>query len=126
MDAFSRSHRRTVRAAGRVGDAERRAHLQPVHLLPILMGPLHRRWERLLIALFVATIAVPGLATIPGIDRPDAATENRTLAPFPTLHFDLASLGAFPDAFTKYFEDNFSFRTRLVKWQAAFRFRELN
>jgi hypothetical protein len=41
------------------------------------------------------------------------------------VHLDLASVRTFPDAFTKYFEDNFSFRTRLVKWQAAFRFREL-
>ena len=39
---------------------------------------------------------------------------------------NLAALRAFPDAFTKDFEDNFSFRARLVKWQAAFRFRELN
>jgi len=89
------------------------------------MAPLHHRWERLLIALFVLTIAVPGLATIAGIDRPDAATENRNLAPFPSVRLDLASWRAFPDAFTTYFEDNFSFRSRLVRWQAAFRFREL-
>jgi alginate O-acetyltransferase complex protein AlgJ len=89
------------------------------------MDRLHRFWERALIAVFVATIAVPGLATLAGIDRPDAVSENRTLAPFPDLRLNLASLRAYPDAFTKYFEDNFSFRTRLVKWQAAFRFREL-
>src|SRR4029453_18224855 len=92
--------------------------------LSIFVGGFYPRSERLLIAIFVATIAIPGLATISGIDRPDAVTENRTLASFPSFR-DLASLRAFPDAFTKYFEDNFSFRTRLVKWQAAFRFREL-
>ena len=86
------------------------------------MGRLHRFWERLLIAIFVVTIAIPGVATLAGIDRPDAVNENRTLAPFPTVRWDLASLQGLPDAFTKYFEDNFSFRTRLVKWQAAFRF----
>jgi len=89
------------------------------------MGRLHRFWERLLIAIFIVTIAIPGVATLAGIDRPDAVNENRTLAPFPTVRWDLASLQALPDAFTKYFEDNFSFRTRLVKWQAAFRFHEL-
>jgi hypothetical protein len=89
------------------------------------MGPLHRFWERLLVALFVLTITVPALATIAGIDRPDAVSENRTLAPLPNLRMDLASLRAFPDAFAKYFEDNFSFRTHLVKWQAALRFHAL-
>jgi alginate O-acetyltransferase complex protein AlgJ len=89
------------------------------------MGPLHRFWERCLIALFVATITIPALATIAGIDRPDAVNENRTLVPLPGLRLDLASLRTFPDSFTKYFEDNFSFRTRLVKWQAALRFRGL-
>ena len=89
------------------------------------MNRLHRVWERLLIVVFLVAIELPGLAMMAGIDRPTAGSENRTLTPFPTLHLDLESLRAFPDAFTKYFEDNFSFRTRLVTWQAAFRFRQL-
>ena len=90
------------------------------------MARLNRSSERLLVILFVAVLVVPGLATIAGIDRPTKRDENRELAKFPEVHLDLASLRAFPDAFTTYFEDNFSFRARLVKWQAAFRFRELN
>jgi hypothetical protein len=89
------------------------------------MARLHPLWERILIALFVATIAIPGLATVAGIDRPTSRSENRELAPFPAMPTDLASLRAFPDAFTRYFEDNFSFRGHLVQWQAAFRFRQL-
>ena len=89
------------------------------------MNRLHRLWERLLIVVFVVAIVLPGLAMMAGIERPTAESENRTLAPLPSLRLDLQSLRAFPDAFTRYFEDNFSFRTRLVKWQAAFRFREL-
>ena len=89
------------------------------------MSPLHRVWDRVLIVVFIAVIALPGIATIARIDRPTVADENRALAPFPELHATLASLSAFPDAFTRYFEDNFSFRARLVRWQAAFRFREL-
>jgi hypothetical protein len=66
------------------------------------------------------------VATIAHIDRPTSRDENRELAKFPTLEPTLASLRAFPDGFTQYFEDNFSFRARLVKWQAAFRLRDLH
>jgi hypothetical protein len=89
------------------------------------MSRLHLTWNRVLIVAFLATIAIPGLATMAGIDRPTSRDENRELAKFPPLRFDIATLRAFPDAFTRYFEDNFSFRGRLVRWQAAFRFEEL-
>jgi hypothetical protein len=86
---------------------------------------LPRVWNRIIIALFLVTIVTPGIATLLGIDRPTSRDENRELAPLPALKLDIGSLAALPDAFTRYFEDNFSFRTRLVRWQAAFRFREL-
>ena len=89
------------------------------------MTRLHHIWDRILIAVFVVTIVAPGIATVAGIDRPSSRDENRELARLPAVRFDAASLRALPDAFTRYFEDNFSFRTRLVRWQAAFRFREL-
>jgi alginate O-acetyltransferase complex protein AlgJ len=89
------------------------------------MTRLHPLWERVVIVAFVATIAVPGLATLAAIDRPTSRNENRELAAFPPVPTDLPSLRAFPDAFTRYFEDNFSFRAHLVKWQAAFRFQQL-
>ena len=86
---------------------------------------LHPSSNRILVVLFVAVLVIPALATLAGIDRPSSREENRDLAPFPSVQLTAASLRAFPDAFTKYFEDNFSFRARLVQWQAAFRFREL-
>jgi alginate O-acetyltransferase complex protein AlgJ len=86
---------------------------------------LHRFWQRVLIVLFAAVITMPGLATIAGMDRPNARDENRELAPLPSRPHDVAGWRALPDAFTKYFEDNFSFRSRLVRWQAAFRLQEL-
>src|SRR5262245_22535256 len=113
VGAVGGGHRRARRAAGGLGDAECGTYLQPVHLLPLLMSPMQRFWDRVLIAVFVAAIVVPGIATLAGIDRPTVSDENRTLAPFPTVHLSIASLTAFPDAFTRYFEDNFSFRARL-------------
>src|SRR3954469_15705291 len=94
---------RSRSAPRRIRDAERGAHLQPVHLFPILMTRLHPLWERVVIVAFVATIAVPGLATLAAIDRPTSRNENRELAAFPPVPTDLPSLRAFPDAFTRYF-----------------------
>ena len=97
------------------------------HDTPGPKGPgLHRAWNRILIAIFVAAIVLPGVGTALHLDRETATGEKRELAPFPALHFDRASLSAFPDGFTKYFEDNFAFRTRLVRWQAAIRLNALH
>ena len=78
-------------------------------------------WARVLIAGFVVAIALQGLATIAGVDRESARGENRALAPPPAIRLDWPTLSALPDGFTRYFEDGFAFRTRLVRWQAAFR-----
>ena len=68
---------------------------------------LHPALERVLVAVFALTILLPGLATMTGLGRASEADENRALAPLPRLVFTSASLAAFPDAFTRYFEDNF-------------------
>jgi hypothetical protein len=70
----------------------------------------------LLVALFVAAIALPLAVNVAGVDGADPAAENRELAAFP--HFDgtTASLTALPTAFSNWFEDHFGFRSRLVRW----------
>lgn len=91
------------------------------------MGPrLHPALERTLIAVFLLVLAVPPLATMFGIQRATAEEENRPLASFPQLDATLASWRAFPEAFTRYFEDNFAFRPALVQSQAAVRLAALN
>lgn len=82
---------------------------------------LQRAWERGLIVIFLLAISVPGLATIAGVDRDVTEGENRQLAPFPALGLDVPTLRALPDGFTRYFEDHFAFRARLVEWQARVR-----
>lgn len=77
--------------------------------------------ELALIAAFLLAISVPGLATLAGVDRESIEGENRELAPFPDIALDRQTLGAFPDGFTRYFEDRFAFRARLVEWQAKVR-----
>lgn len=79
-------------------------------------------WNRALVVSFVVLIALPGVATLLGVRGVDA-DENRTPAPPPVVRADWASLRALPDAFTRYFEDNFAFRARLVRTQADLRLR---
>ena len=40
---------------------------------------------------------------------------------WPQLRWDAASLRALPEQLTRYFEDHFAFRVRLVRWQAIVR-----
>ena len=84
---------------------------------------LHAAWERVVIVAFVAVLALPGVGTIAGLDLERVQGENREeLAGFPGLALDWQALVAFPNGFTRYFEDHFAFRARLVRWQAAARF----
>lgn len=80
-----------------------------------------RSWDRILIAVFVAMLLVPGAGLIAGLGQSSGDDENRTLAPVPVVAADWASLRALPDAFTRYFEDHFAFRGSLVRAQAALR-----
>lgn len=82
---------------------------------------LHSTWERVLVAVFLVTLAAPGLATLGGVDGRMTRGENRDLAPAPVVAPTWAAASAFPAAFTTWFQDHFAFRRRLVQWQAAFR-----
>ena len=55
------------------------------------------------------------------LDRDAPSGENRTLAAWPQFRWDAASLRALPEQLTRYFEDHFAFRARLVRWQAIVR-----
>ncbi len=77
--------------------------------------------ERILIVLFIVAMTIPGVGTVLGLGRGIGLAENRELAPFPTVQMNWASIREFPDRFTRYFNDNFAFRQRLVLWQATFR-----
>lgn len=99
---------------------------RPSTAAPLDPPRLQRGWEGVLIAVFVLAIAVPGLATLAGVDREIIDGENRPLTPFPALALDAETLRALPDGFTRYFEDHFAFRARLVEWQAAFRLHYLH
>jgi hypothetical protein len=81
-------------------------------------------WSRLLVLVVLLGIGVPGLATLAGVGPDDAAAaagENRTLAPWPDLRWDARTLGAWPGAAARYFEDHFAWRATLVRWQAIVR-----
>ncbi|MEP7116432.1 MAG: hypothetical protein ABI880_02550 [Acidobacteriota bacterium] len=82
-------------------------------------------WERVLVAVFLAVLVVPGLATLAGVDAGVTRGENRDLAPAPVLAAAGAAMAALPAAFTAYFQDHFAFRGRLVRWQAALRLQAL-
>ena len=72
--------------------------------------------QKLLVAVFVAVISLPLAANLVGIDGADPGAENRELAAFPHVDRSSASLMAFPDGFSTWFEDHFGFRSRLVRW----------
>ncbi len=82
---------------------------------------LHPLWERLVVVGFLAVLAVPGLATLAGVDAGLTRGENRTLAAAPDLALSWPAVSRFPAVFTTWFQDHFAFRGRLVQWQAAFR-----
>lgn len=90
-----------------------------------MAGKLPNLAERLLIAIFVLAIAAPLVATVAGDRTEDTSEENREAAPPPAWPDNLATLAAWPEAFTKYYADQFAFRSALVRWQALFRVRVL-
>src|SRR5688572_30719927 len=88
------------------------------------MPRLHRAVERLLIAIFVAAIALP-LAGMAFVRHDRATSENRVLAAQPQLVWSVASFKAFPGQLARYFEDHFALRSQLVRWQAELRLKAL-
>lgn len=78
-----------------------------------------RRWEeRAIIGVFVAALWLPLLGLVLDLDGGPARTENRTLAPAPTLSADPADLVRLPVRFGRYFADHFGFRNALVRMHA--------
>lgn len=82
--------------------------------------------ERAIVVIFIATLFLPLAGMVLHLDHDAPSGENRTLAPWPQLRWDAASLRALPEELTRYFEDHFAFRVRLVRWQASVRLRVLN
>ncbi len=77
--------------------------------------------ERMIVIGFLAALSLPLTGMVLNLDRDAPSGENRTLAVWPQLHWDAASLRALPEQLTRYFEDHFAFRVRLVRWQAIVR-----
>jgi hypothetical protein len=82
---------------------------------------LHALVDRTLIVIFIATLGLPMTGMVLNLDRDAPSGENRTLASWPQFRWDGASLRALPEQLTRYFEDHFAFRERLVRWQAIVR-----
>jgi len=77
--------------------------------------------ERIIVVIFLAVLSLPLMGMVLNLDRDAPSGENRTLAPWPQLRWDAASLRALPEQLSRYFEDHFAFRVRLVRWQAIVR-----
>jgi hypothetical protein len=82
---------------------------------------LHTLVDRMLIVIFLVTLCLPMMGMVLNLDRDAPSGENRTLAAWPRFRSDAASLRALPEQLTRYFEDHFAFRERLVRWQAIVR-----
>ena len=83
--------------------------------------PFSPRFNRLLVAAFVAAIFVPLAGTVAGVGDDVTAEETREAAPWPGIPRDGAAVRGWPEAFTKAFADRFAFRAPLVRWQARAR-----
>ena len=86
---------------------------------------LHALADRTLIVIFIVTLFLPMAGMVLNLDHDAPSGENRTLAVWPELRWDAASLRTLPDQLTRYFEDHFAFRVRLVRWQAILRLQAL-
>ena len=81
--------------------------------------------ERIIVVIFLAALSLPLTGMLLNLDHDAPSGENRTLAAWPHFQWDVASLRALPEQLTRYFEDHFAFRVRLVRWQAIVRLRAL-
>jgi hypothetical protein len=77
----------------------------------------------ILVAAFVTALVAPGVVMLAGLDREVPTGENRELAPWPAAPRTWAAWRAWPGSASRYFEDHFGLRARLVRWQAALRLR---
>ncbi|MFN7988924.1 MAG: hypothetical protein U0529_15735 [Thermoanaerobaculia bacterium] len=74
-----------------------------------------------LVVLFLGALVLPAAANLAGFSGANAEAENRRMAELPKLEPRLASLAAYPDAFTAWWDDNFGFRSTLVRWSGELR-----
>jgi len=84
---------------------------------------LHPFWATVLLGAFLGALVAPGAVMLAGLDREIPQGENRELATWPARPSTWATLRAFPGAASRYFEDHFGLRARLVRWQAMLRLR---
>jgi hypothetical protein len=87
---------------------------------------LHPFWARVLVTTFLVALVLPGAGMMSGWGLRDGREEKRALTPPPRFGPGWAAMRAWPDAASRYFEDHFAFRSALVAWQAALRFRWLH
>jgi hypothetical protein len=74
--------------------------------------------DRLVIAIFLASILAPSVDWWFSIDKTPELNENRSLAGPPAWPSDRASISAFPKALDAYWNDHFGFRRLLVSRNA--------
>ena len=87
---------------------------------PGVSRPRSPRGDVVLIALFLAIIATPGLGLLLGIDRSQVSeAEMRRLTEFPEWSWQRDALATWPDRFERYFKDRFAFRNALIRLQAG-------
>src|SRR6266478_230660 len=79
--------------------------------------------EIVLVMLFIISISLPtARMALPGYSNHWSAAEQATLAPFPKIGPDLATIKAFPHSFKRYFQENFGFRKPLLYWHGVFKY----
>jgi len=84
------------------------------------------RWNPILVVLFLAIIATPGIGLALGADRAALSeSEMRELAKFPAWSWQRSDIAKWPAAFQRYFEDHFAFRNQLLHWQSTLLWRVL-
>ena len=87
---------------------------------PGVSRPRSPHGDVVLIALFLAIIATPGLGLLLGIDRSQVSeAEMRRLTEFPEWSWQRDALATWPDRFERYFKDRFAFRNALIRLQAG-------
>jgi alginate O-acetyltransferase complex protein AlgJ len=84
---------------------------------------LHPFWSAAVVTLFVVALLMPGLTMMTGLDHETTHAENRELAIKPRRPASWPEWRVFPAAASRYFEDHFGLRARLVRWQALLRLR---
>src|SRR5262245_20384354 len=97
---------RVVSDPSRIRPSDGGPQLQPLHLLSVLMRPANR----ILVAVFLATLSLPLVASLGGVEGGDPGAENRELASFPTFDGTWSSAVAYLPALGRWFDDHYAFR----------------